>query len=256
VQFITAPAEKFQDRLVRPVVNVALPFYRRFPYSGPCSLFHLNVRGAFSPTDGFFYNRIPKAANSTVSKALALHSNYTRMLPGRGDKGRMKRPSFMRPSEVSKIGTDAIFAFTVVRNPYSRTLSAYRDKILGRRRQTARFVPMMDETTDGVPSFVEFCRFLDRGGVYLDAHWAPQTDLMLLPLSLYNAIGKVESLDADMASILKGIWGNEVTTPLIQAGPRTDARAHVQYAYDDECKAIVDKLYHADFRSFGYDMTL
>lgn len=252
----TSPAQDLRDRLARPLARAFLPFYRRFPYTGPCSLFHVNLRGAFSPVDGFFYNRIPKSANSTVSAMLAAQSGYHRPFSGAGAKHRMLRPAYMTASQVRKLRTPEVFAFTVVRNPFVRVLSAYQDKIGQAKPQLARYASQLDTPAGQVPDFAAFCRFLDRGGLYRDAHWAPQSALLLLPLEAYDFIGRVESLDADIAEIARRIWGAGTVVTAERAGPRTDALARLRAAYCDETQEIVTRLYRADFDAFGYSAEL
>jgi len=52
------------------------PFYRRFPYRGAMDIFKLDHRGAYSPLEPFFYNRVPKAANTSITQTLFTHSAY------------------------------------------------------------------------------------------------------------------------------------------------------------------------------------
>ncbi len=250
------PSRELKERLARGLANSLLPFFRRYPYRGPCSIFHLNVRGAYSPIDGLFYNRIPKAANTTVSGILAENSSYHRPFSGNRDKARMLRPAFMSRSQVDSLSTDAVFTFTVVRNPYARVLSAYQDKFLRGKPQLRRYASMMNCPDGQVPDFVEFCRFLDRGGLYLDAHWAPQSCLMLLPVPEFDLVAKVETLDRDMATIMNRIWGITPTEKLKKAGTSTGADGKLRAQYTDEAKDIVDRLYAGDFDAFGYEPTL
>jgi hypothetical protein len=249
--FSLTPAEEWRDRLVRPLAQSVLPFFRRYPYRGPCSLFHLNLRGAFSPTDRLFYNRIPKAANSTISALLDRHSTYERPWGSRGAKGRMLRPAHMSRAQVAALAAGEVFRFIILRDPYARVLSAYQDKMLRNRRQVGRYGAMMGAAPGELPDFRSFCRFLDRGGLWRDAHWAPQSALMLLPLEEYDLVGRVETLDQDIATLLRKIWGI-APEPVAFAGTRTDAAEAVARAYDDESRAIVARLYRQDFELFGY----
>lgn len=247
------PADEWRDRLARPLAQLLLPFYRRYPYCGDCSLFHLNVRGAFSPLDMFFYNRIPKAANSTVSGVLARHSQFTRRFSDGGDKRRMLHPSQMTAAQVRALARGEVFRFTFVRNPYSRVLSAWQDKFLRDKPQRRRYAPMMECPPSEVPNFTQFCRFLDRGGLWRDAHWAPQTSLLLLPLSEFDFVGKIENFDRDMATVVARIWKIENPEPFDRRGPpRTDADTKIASVYTDEARAIVARLYAEDFSAFGY----
>lgn len=242
------PAEDPRDRLGRPLLRLLRPFYRRYPCESPVSIFHLDMRGAYSPQEPVFYNRIPKAANSTVMTVLAQHSTFSRAGATRA-KSRMLRPSRMTAAQVAGLAAGEAFRFTFVRDPYARVLSAYRDKILGAKRQLDRHFRVAPGGS--VPTFTEFCRFLADRGLWLDAHWAPQADLLLLPPDDFDLIGRVETLDRDLTTVVARVFGATHDQGR-RAGPVTDATDRVASDYTDEARAIVARLYRRDFDIFGY----
>jgi hypothetical protein len=211
----------------------------------------MHHRGLYLPAEKVFYNRIPKAANSTMVKLILTladlgegdgHRNYKRILPSHV---RMPR------SEVQALASGIYTRFTVVRNPYDRVLSAYKDKILRRRRQFSRFAPALGASDGKIPSFETFCRFIDGGGLYRDAHWAPQSDLLLLPREDYDVIGRVESLSVDIERIFTALG-----KPTPSAIPRANRTEHTKTGrshYTEESLDIVRRLYKRDFELFGYD---
>lgn len=227
------------------------PFYRRFPYSGPMGFFKVDTRGAYSPNEPFFYNRVPKAANSTIIQTLRGLSDYRRPFSRADDpKDHFLRPSYMSGRDVDRMVNQA-FKFTVVRDPYSRVLSAYQSKILGNRPQSVAF---RDWQRNGqAPSFAAFCRFLDDGFSHYDMHWAPQADIMVLPLEMFDFIGKVETLDADLNHIRTQIFGAKAGTGMDRAGKITGASDKVAQAYGPEEFEIITRLYARDFDAFGYE---
>ncbi|CAN5675178.1 hypothetical protein BH23PSE1_BH23PSE1_16720 [soil metagenome] len=240
------------DQRAKGAAAAMLPFYRRFPYRGPMGLFKVDPRGAYSPADGFFFNRIPKAANSTVMATLAAHSRYRRPFGGERDKQRFLRPSRLLPRDVERIA-GGVFAFTFVRDPYRRVLSAFADKIVQRRPQSRRFFAWLGGDDGAPPRFADFLRFLEAGGLLTDAHWAPQCHLMLLPLERLDLVGRVESLETDLAHVLRAVFGTAAGAP-VQSGPRTDSHAMIARCYTPEAASSVERLYAADFAAFGYAM--
>ena len=163
------------------------PFYRRFPYRGAMDIFKLDPRGAYSPLEPFFYNRVPKAANTSITQTLFTHSAYSPRLARRDNpKYKFQRPIFLSPNQVYKLEYEA-FKFTFVRNPYSRVLSAYLDKVGRRKHQGLRFLAWA-EANNQPASFLGFCRYLDAGGLFLDMHWAPQVEILCLPLECFDFI--------------------------------------------------------------------
>lgn len=228
-----------------------LPFYRRFPYDGPLGLFTVDVRGAYSPGDGFFFNRIPKAANSTVMATLASYSNYRRRIGRSRAKSRFLRPAWMSTADVARLDADT-FRFTFVRDPYGRALSAFADKVARKRKQARPFYRWLGRVEAGPPEFIDFLRFLGDGGARTDPHWAPQTDLMLLPMARFDFVGRLERLEADLASVVDRIFSPATPLAMRRAGPRTDSHRTLPDAYSAEGIEIVNRVYAADFETFGY----
>jgi len=216
------------------------PFYRRFPYRGAMDLFKLDPRGAYSPLEPFFYNRIPKAANTTITQVLFEHTRFRPHQPRRDHpKYQFLRPLGLSNSEVERLEREA-WVFTVVRDPYSRVLSAYLDKVGRQRHQGRRFLAWAAR----------------HGGLFLDMHWAPQADILCLPLERFDFIGRVESLDRDLGHILQHLYSVEPGSPAVQAGTSTGASARLDEAYGREERQIVNRLYGRDFDLFGYDRRL
>ena len=220
------------------------PFYRRYPFRSPASMRSANDRGMVDLELGFFCNRVPKAANSTVV------TNLTRLklghdVPSEEAKKISVRPGHLSGADMARF--DEIFKFTVVRNPYSRVLSAYLNKVV-------RFPERCGEI-----SFAEFLQRLaaEPEFLYSNAHWVPQADLMLIPAKEFDFIGKVESLDRDLAEIKRRIRPDikdEITT----AGPpATGASKKLrEYYSDDSLIALVADIYRQDFTTFGYSTEL
>lgn len=240
------------NRRAKSLAARLLPFYRRFPYEGPLGLFTVDPRGAYSPADLFFFNRVPKAANSTVMATLARHSAFRRV-GGRGRaKSRFLRPAWLSAAEVERLAGPA-FRFTFVRDPYGRALSAFADKVVRKRKQARAFYRWRGRV-EPAPEFIEFLRFLDDGGALADAHWAPQSDLMLLPQEAFDFVGRLERFEADLAHVVARVFGSGAPLEMRRAGPRTDSHKRLATAYTPEGLAIVNRVYAADFARFGYPM--
>lgn len=246
------PWNKSCEFIARKALHSVSPFFRSYPYSGSCKITNLNIRGAFSPTDRFFYNRIPKAANTTIINLLANHSGF-RQGRGGSPKSRFLRPIQMRRKHVSDLQSGNVFRFIFVRNPYSRVLSAYQDKFMHERCQLKRYSRFMECGEGGIPSFTEFVRFLNNGGLFCDAHWAPQTHLTLIPVEDFDHIAHVETIDSDIPLILNRIWGIQETAAPEFKGRRTNAHEAMAVEYTEETREIVARLYADDFSVFGYD---
>lgn len=216
------------------------PFYKRYPYRNGISANSADARGCVDLEWGFFCNRIPKAANSTIVENLAILS-FGHDVPSREAKKRFRTPSQLSKQEVEQL--DDVFRFAVVRNPYTRTLSAYLDKIERRAKRKNR-----------ESSFKGFLQDLAQQSLYDNAHWAPQSSLLLLPPDRFDFFGKVENLEHDLAFIKDRVSGggmNASPSKHFKANA-TGAGTKLTQHYDDECKEIVCSLFRKDFELFGY----
>jgi hypothetical protein len=235
-------------RGVRPIANTLLPFYRSYPYRGGLWLSEIDLRVAICPEYRFVYSRLPKNANSTLTAALAGAA-------GRAGGGSAKHV-FLRPSRVprSMVREMQDWLWVVfVRNPFSRVLSAYLDKIAHRKRQANRLMRM---TGGAVPDFEGFCRYLDDGGLLDDNHWAPQVEGLIRRPEDYGFIGRFESLEADYRALHERLFGF-TPGPLRQSGPVATSASHrLRQAYTGAAQDIVRRLYARDFESFGYPTEL
>lgn len=210
----------------------------------------------------FIYLRIPKVANSTILQLLF--------------KQAMRNPSVTQSKDyiTRKWMTDlaslswatglrarqGYFTFMFVRNPYSRVLSAFSNKLFQNSFYITKFGPKVRALSDfGNIDFTGFCRFLDKGGLYRDAHWAPQVSFAWPSVRRIDFVGRLERLDDGLRHVFNVIYGcsdvlDELDLSGFRSGPRaTDAEKRIQREYSDEALEIVSRLYDRDFRAFGYE---
>ena len=149
--------------------------------------------------------------------------------------------------------------FTVVRNPFTRALSAYLSKIAqerpappGRKRVWRRFCEQygvdLTRTKDDF-SFKMFLQTIAADAIEdLNPHFRPQYINILYPFIPFKFVGKLEDMDVAHAFMADhGVEpGDYVNRP-------TGANRLVEAYYDDECEAIVREIYRDDFLAFGYE---
>lgn len=187
----------------------------------------------------FLYNRIPKAANSTVMVNLAAHAF------GVDAHADAARRMFRRPSELSRAEADdfdALFGFTFVRDPFVRARSAYLDKVARKAGESGTR-----------RSFEAFLESLRSGALHDNSHWALQRSLFLIPSRTSSSSGAWSRSTASSLYTLERLWPNR-ERPAAQrfTWHRTGAREKLATYYAPRAEDLVRSLYAEDFVTFGY----
>ncbi|MCW8125942.1 sulfotransferase family protein [Microbulbifer halophilus] len=201
---------------------------------------------AWSRAHNFCYFRIPKAANSTAMRTLAHHCGYDiRNDPGgNAAKGRFK--ALPTPGSLAGACT-----FTVVRNPYSRIVSAWRSKTaVPRMVRKYRLHPA--GKPQRVYTLLEFLQRLEDDLLMANAHWVPQHELIPLPVESLSHVGKVETLEADLGRIVNDIFGCPLELHTRQSD-RQRADDYVRSQLAPAERQLIQRLYARDFELFYPD---
>lgn len=224
----------------------------RYNYS---ILFHPSHVAVF-PDLNICYNRIKKSGNTTVSAFLSdLAANF-QSESTKGFKEALVKPGSMPIRQLKHL--PSYYSFVVVRDPYSRVLSAFLQKVAhGRSRKYAYCGGFGNSTPEG---FHAFLTFLDKGGLYRDRHFWPQSDLLYQPVEDYSRVARLENLVADMRIILTETGQDPALAELlarphkVEAGTTkiTSASSKLAAYYDPNSVALVRRLYAADFEMFDY----
>lgn len=257
-------------------------FYKKYPFRSKASIQSADARGCVDLRMGFFCNRIPKAANSTVVSSLAT------LKLGRKTGSKDAKRLFRSPSELSVeqlAHFENLYKFVFVRNPFSRTLSAYLDKV-HRKQQGASGLEVVGQVDQQLArdGFLDFLKSLQHGKLFSNAHWAPQSSILLIPLERFDFIGRVETLDQDLSLVLdrlslqsteECIYQQSAPQETKNMGAATDSDTESEAAsvgakinpvfsnatgagskqafyYEPESIEIVQQLYSNDFEHFGY----
>ncbi|MCG5528868.1 MULTISPECIES: sulfotransferase family protein [Halorhodospira] len=222
------------------------PFYVRHPFEGAHSIRSADQRGLVDFDIGIFYNRIPKAANSTVVTTIArIKENQEREI-------RDIKRDFLSPSELTQEQVDAfanLLKFTVVRDPYSRALSAYLDKVARGGRCPKELI----KKNGSPPSFGEFCTYLEHGGLFADPHWTPQTELLLLKPIEFDSIIKMDDLATHLPSLLSRVTPNSTQDLTLHIPHQTGASSQIKNYYTSKTYRAVTELYKRDFVELDFE---
>ena len=238
-------------------------------------------------SENLVYRVIPKCACSTIGQVMHyidmgeyfdgdIHDAQSGIHKWALDRSQAKLEAAVKGGKV--------YTFTCVRNPYTRVLSAFLDKICGIQRNGKRYrgnlVPKLiyeygievggpdgKEEFDQIRSFRRFLLFVRdtirwRRPMDPDIHWSAMSghvSTFIANGGRYDNIFWTESFDDGMQSVLDAVETRHAVDlrniPRFNEseghGPR---RAHpVEDYFDDLSMHLVYEIYKRDFELFRYD---
>jgi hypothetical protein len=152
--------------------------------------------------------------------------------------------------------SDTFFRFTIVRNPYSRLVSAWKNKIVpcepgpAERVYVAIKGRVPDMHAKDLVRFDELVNYLraQKDLNAADPHWRRQVDHLFLEALNFSHVGKLENLGATLARFQQHLG---LAEPLTIG--KENASAPVGLAtYDQDLADKVYSLYQDDFERLGY----
>jgi hypothetical protein len=171
----------------------------------------------------------------------------------RGLFGMRSLVDFPNETQEEILSSPDFFRFTVVRNPYTRLESAWRDKIrLCAPKYEHLYYNIKGRLPDGrdpssIISFDEFVSAVSNEDLeHCDPHWRSQKAHLLMPSFEFSYIGRIERFGEAKRMFLTAIG-----EPQEDDKPGMNASG-VTSNYNDALAKAVYKLYQYDFESFGY----
>ncbi len=233
-------------------------------------------------SESMVYRVVPKCACSTIGQVM-FYSDHGRFFDGDihdAQTGLHKWSlDHSQPLIERNVTRHASYAFTCVRNPYTRILSSFFDKICGIQRNGKRYrgnlVPTLiqkygigvEDDFDQIESFRRFLLFARdtirfRKPMDPDIHWSAVSGhvaTFIVNGGRYDRIFHTETFNDGMADVL-----DAVQTPVslnLDDVPRFNEseghgpkRAHpVEDFFDDLSMHLVYEIYKRDFDLFRYD---
>lgn len=236
---------------------------------------------------GMIYRVVPKCACSSIGQIM-FYSDHGRFFDGdihdsREGMHKWSQPE-SQPAIAAAVSGGKVMAFTCVRNPYSRILSSFFDKICGIQRNGKRYRGTMvqqlvekygiavggedgTEPFDQIASFRRFLLFARdtikfRKPMDPDIHWSAMSAHIATYIAnggRYHRIFFTEDFDAGMQSVLDLV---PLRVPVdVKAIPRFNEseghgpkRVHpIEDYFDDLSKHLMWEMYRRDFQLFRYD---
>ncbi len=238
-------------------------------------------------SESVVYRVVPKCACSTIGQIM-FYSDHGKFFDGDvhdSTEGLHKwAQEHSQPLIEANVNAHKSYAFTAVRNPYTRILSSFFDKICGIQRNGRRYrgnlVPMLVQKYgvevgspedgfefDQIQSFRRFLLFARdtirwRRPMEPDIHWSAMSGHISTFIhngGTYDHIFHIEEFNKGMQVVL-----DHIETPVkvdLAEIPRFNEseghgpkRAHpVEDYFDDLSKHLVWEIYKKDFQLFKYD---
>jgi hypothetical protein len=219
------------------------------------------------PKFNLVYFQVPKVASTSLRSFL-----YAKMLEGTGVPERdidhiTRKPRlhglnisfchlyhYTEPQFNAILTDPKIRKFTVVRDPYTRVLSAYRDKVVRKN-----FAAMMEQdlkhlfgkTAADEISFDEFCVYLNEIHETMrrfNQHFKPQWEHLGRGTFPFDKIIRLENLDAELTEFFRQVglvWdGKKVALHGTGSNDRNDIST--------QARDILREIYRDDFARLGY----
>lgn len=231
---------------------------------------HISVKSSY------IYVETPKVACSTIKKKLqeieASLEGIT--LPENrppSDIHKKALSPLLSPSDVGfekfceMLDDDSVIKFCFVRNPYTRTLSAFLNKIDRPKtinRQQRKIKRILGLDIDKKITFKQFLDAISNSTSFdMDPHWRIQSNQLFWSCINYDFIGYFENLTQDFNQILKQIYPkliDETNLLDVKTSPHnaTNANDKLVKFYNDENKNLVQTIYQKDFLNFNYSTAL
>lgn len=210
----------------------------------------LALRSVYFPRLRAIYIPVPKTAGSTVLATL-LPADGSPHLAGivdhNTDESRNKMSAIHDLRGFwSSLHEAQVFRFAFVRDPYTRVLSAYLDKIAsGREPRFAKWLGLPEGA-----SFLDFLRRISEQNVdAMNRHWRPQSALISSKVKL-DFLGRFEQFNQDFGRVLDRL-GVPDSAILLRRDHGTSAGDHRDLIGPAE-GALIERIYSDDFDRFGY----
>ncbi|MGD1898123.1 MAG: sulfotransferase family 2 domain-containing protein [Phormidesmis sp.] len=233
----------------------------------PKAAFNYSVN--ISEKSSFIYIETAKVACSTIKRTLQdLETEVLGLPPMPVVRNVHKKPEspLLSPDDIGldnfcEMLKDAhILKFAFVRNPYTRALSAYLDKIKKESAEREKIAKRLNVSSDTDISFETFLTCVSETPIHeMDHHWRPQSYQLMSDLIEYDFIGRFENLSVDLEKVLKKIYSDsEVGDRTVKrySPHSTQADARLPHFYTEVAVSLVKKVYQKDFDNFDYSLEL
>lgn len=233
-------------------------FIRTVPASRNLGERKIGGRIHISLTWHFAIYRVPKSANSTLLQTIASRDPEIRASrwKDRAETQNAKRNLYMKAYDLGPIQAYRMYRsctkISTARNPYSRALSAYLEKVVDPGKKRSIVTDALGKNLNESVTFFECVNFLQNGGLFANIHWVPQSCLMP-PEHAMDYVVKLETMQSEIETVVRAIFPEAADASVLSDSAHATAAAEkVSAYYCATTREIVARLYHDDFLRFDY----
>lgn len=197
---------------------------------------------------GLVYNRVQKNANTTLVTILCSLNGlrYTHNIQAKN----WCWQSYKHYPSMGSISKKIL----IIRNPYSRVLSAFLEKFTYQRD---KFVPLYGDFQPTPDGFKKFIEYLHHSGIQTNSHWNLQQTQIVAPLKYYDYIIRFENLADELEKMLfeLNLMNNKINLLSLHPsdiGKKTNSDSKLKEFYTEDITKKVLNLYKQDFDFLSY----
>lgn len=203
---------------------------------------------------GYLFTKNEKAGNNTARMTLQSMEAGGEVPKGfqsqRRATGPLLQPSDLALAHIDDINERGLLRFAIVRNPYSRILSCYLNKIERATRKKDKFLRRAGLSADG--GFKDFVGAVVRQRPEdMDPHWRTQFYNIYADIIDYDTLIKFERYDDEVAKLLETLYGASSIVNVRKG--ETNAATLIEQYFDREIIRMVNDGFAVDFERFGYE---
>lgn len=183
----------------------------------------------------YVYVETPKVACTTIKRVLQqAESDGTMTYEDPSVVHERERSPLLAPWQdstgfVEAMRTDDYFRFCFVRNPFTRILSCYLDKMVKTEFERRRLAPQLGFDPETLPSFIDFLSAIsEREDEENDIHWAAQTFLLRPNRVRYSFVGRFELFRDQFRLVCERLGILEYAGDLANTWHKTDAHEKIK----------------------------
>jgi SAM-dependent methyltransferase len=222
----------------------------------------INYLCHWSKKNHFIYVETPKVACTTIKHVLQqAEVQKTIKFDDPSDVHCRSKSALLKPTDdpegfLNALGDDRYFLFCFVRNPFTRILSCYLDKLVMNEWERQRLAPQLGLDPALAPSLLDFLRTIEKQTEpSRDAHWGTQTYLLQPNSVKYSFIGRFEFFTEQFSEVCAHMDINQYVD-LSNRAHATNAKQKVRDYIGSEEAVLIREIYETDFLNFGYGWSL